>query len=123
MTNHFLTFPSLFSNCRIFFQDLQVKLATFLSKNALRQKKFKIVLTLYIFAYLALFHRLKQDYYPIYTSVLILPPSPTSSKRTETIFDTPDSCIVTPYKTSAASMVPFRCVTTINWVSSWNRLR
>ena len=39
------------------------------------------------------------------------------------IFETPSSCMVTPYSTSAASMVPRRWVITINWVLSVIRRR
>src|SRR5262249_32106906 len=43
-----------------------------------------------------------------------------SSRRTETSFETPPSSIVTPYNTSASSIVPLRCVTTMNCVVSAN---
>lgn len=43
-----------------------------------------------------------------------------SSSRTETSLDTPPSSMVTPYRTSAASIVSLRWVTTMNWVSSEN---
>src|SRR5690625_4210652 len=43
--------------------------------------------------------------------------SKVSSSCTETNLETPDSCIVTPYKTSASSIVPLRWVITINCVS------
>ena len=46
----------------------------------------------------------------------IAPSSPTSSNRTLTSLLTPDSCIVTPYSVSAAAIVCFECVTTMNWV-------
>ena len=35
---------------------------------------------------------------------------------TETIFETPASCMVTPYNVSAASMVRLLCVMSTNWV-------
>jgi hypothetical protein len=35
---------------------------------------------------------------------------------TETIFETPASCMVTPYNVSAASMVRLLCVISTNWV-------
>ena len=38
------------------------------------------------------------------------PSSLTSSNRTETRFDTPDSSIVTPYSVSAPAIVFFECV-------------
>src|SRR5699024_4467076 len=46
-----------------------------------------------------------------------------SSNLTDTSLETPDSCIVTPYNASASSIVPFRCVITINCVSSLNSCR
>src|ERR1700680_2529062 len=39
-----------------------------------------------------------------------------SSQRTDTSFETPGSCIVTPYRTEAISIVFRLCVTTMNWV-------
>src|ERR1700722_6028424 len=39
-----------------------------------------------------------------------------SSQRTDTSFDTPGSCIVTPYRTEAISIVFRLCVTTMNCV-------
>ena len=44
--------------------------------------------------------------------------SSTSASFTDTIFDTPFSCIVTPNKTSAWFIVGFLCVITINCVFS-----
>src|SRR5215813_2488041 len=43
---------------------------------------------------------------------------PVSSHRTLTSFDTPGSCMVTPYNTGAISMVLRLCVTTMNCVWS-----
>ena len=43
---------------------------------------------------------------------------------TDTSFDTPGSCMVTPYSAPAASMVFFECVISTNWVCpdiSFNR--
>ena len=40
------------------------------------------------------------------------------SNRTETIFEQPGSSIVTPYITSAVSIVRLLCVMAMNWVSS-----
>src|SRR5437879_11787415 len=37
-------------------------------------------------------------------------------KRTETSFDTPGSCMVTPYSTGAMLMVFLLCVISTNWV-------
>ena len=42
--------------------------------------------------------------------------STTSDNFTDSTRDTPDSSMVTPWSTSAASMVPFRWVITMNWV-------
>ena len=47
---------------------------------------------------------------------MISPLSLTSSKRTRTRFETPDSCIVTPYSVPAQVIIFLECVTTMNWV-------
>ena len=46
-----------------------------------------------------------------------------SSNLTEASFETPDSCIVTPYNTSASSIVPRRCVITMNCVRFVNSFK
>ena len=46
-----------------------------------------------------------------------------SEKSTEISLEIPFSCIVTPYSTSACSMVPFLWVITMNWVSCANHFR
>ena len=39
-----------------------------------------------------------------------------SPKRTDTSFETPGSCMVTPYRTGAMPMVFLLCVMSTNWV-------
>ena len=46
-----------------------------------------------------------------------------SSNLTDASFDTPDSCMVTPYNTSASSIVPRRCVITMNCVRFVNSFK
>ena len=46
-----------------------------------------------------------------------------SCSLTDTSFETPDSCMVTPYSTWASSIVPLRWVMTMNCVSSLNLLQ
>ena len=46
-----------------------------------------------------------------------------SSSRTDSRRETPDSSTVTPYIVSATSIVPLRCVTTMNCVCSANSCR
>ena len=61
-------------------------------------------------------HKKASYYYEIKSAL-------TFSRSRRKILETPSSCMVTPYSTSAASMVPRRWVMTMNWVFSVIRRR